>query len=86
MSTLSSVTMGATASKKCREPGQSAAIFSAMASLDRGPVATTTSSSGISVASASTISIFGCAYSRSVMVLAKPSRSTASAPPAATRF
>ena len=57
-----------------------------MASLVSGPVAMTTSPSGMSQASARIISILGSFSSLSVIYLAKPSRSTASAPPAATRL
>ena len=51
-----------------------------------GPVATMTlsHSGGGSAISSRTISISGCASSASVMAAEKPSRSTASAPPAGT--
>ena len=61
-------------------------MASAMASLVRGPVAMTASPSGISVSSRSSTSTFGQARRRCVMYSEKPSLSTASAPPAATRF
>ena len=46
----------------------------------------TTSPSGISLASARTTVTFSCASSFRVTYREKPTRSTASAPPAATRF
>ena len=57
-----------------------------MASLVSGPVAMTTSPSGMASASACSTVIFGCAQMRSVISRANASRSTASAPPAATRL
>ena len=57
-----------------------------MASLVSGPVAMTTSPSGMVSASARSTVMFGCAQMRSVISRANASRSTASAPPAATRL
>ena len=86
MSTLPSETMGATASKKCRPSlPVRRRIVSAKASEVSGPVAMITSPSGKSVTSSSAISTLSLARRRSVTALAKPSRSTARAPPAATR-
>lgn len=53
---------------------------------DADRVAMTTSPSGMAVASARSTVMFGCAQMRSVISRAKASRSTASAPPAATRL
>ncbi len=88
MSTLSKWTIGAIASKKasCVSPVRPA-IAVASAGEVRGPEATITLSqagSGRPSISSRRISISGWASRASVMAAAKPSRSTASAPPAGT--
>ena len=85
MSTLSKVTSGAAASKKFRvvSPPSLAAMASASGSDVRGPEAMTTSPSGMDVTSPGTRVIRGWDSTDSVTIRAKPSRSTASAPPAA---
>ena len=87
MSTLSKLTRGAAASKKCRaesSPPSMDISRSARASEVRGPVATTTSPSGRSVTSPGTTVIRGWLLTRSVTSREKPWRSTARAPPAGT--
>ena len=87
MSMESRCTIGAMASKKASE---SSPVIRPMASASAGevsgPVATITlsQSGGGSAISSRTISIRGCAVSAWVMAAEKPSRSTASAPPAGT--
>ena len=85
MSILSAVTIGAAASKKCREPPQSRIIFSARVSLVKGPVAITVIASlGMSVISFSMTSIRGLFLIFSVTIEENLSLSTAKAPPAGT--
>ena len=87
-SMLSAWTIGAMASKKLKDSSPVAfRIAWARAGEVSGPVATTTfsqSSGGRPAISSRTIVISGCASSRSVTACEKPSRSTASAPPAGT--
>ena len=86
MSTDSSVTMGAAASKK-ESPSRPVmrTISPANASLVRGPVAMTVGPSGRRVTSPSITRQFGCPRSALVTPAENCSRSTAIAPPAGTR-
>ena len=86
MSTLSEATSGAAASKKFRvlPPPSLAAMASASGSEVRGPEAMTTSPSGMDVTSPGIMVMLGWLRTDSVTIRAKPSRSTASAPPAGT--
>ena len=86
MSTLSQATSGAAASKKFRvvPPPSFSAMASASGSEVRGPEAMTTSPSGMDVTSPGIMVILGWLKMVSVTMRAKPSRSTASAPPAGT--
>ena len=86
MSTLSKDTSGAAASKKFRvlPPPSLAAMASASGSEVRGPEAMTTSPSGMDVTSPGIMVMLGWLKMVSVTMWAKPSRSTASAPPAGT--
>ena len=86
MSTLSKVTSGAAASKKFSvwPPPSFSAMASASASEVSGPLAMTTFPSGIAVTSPGIMVILGWPSTDSVTMRAKPSRSTASAPPAGT--
>ena len=88
MSIESAWTMGAMASKKASAPSPvRARMASDRAGEVRGPVAITTLShaaGGRPVSSSRTMVTRGCACSRAVTRAEKPSRSTASAPPAGT--
>ena len=87
MSSESAVTMGAAASKKlsARTP-----VYAAMASHSAGsvsgPVAMIAGASGISAATADSVSISGWPCMAAVTRPENRSRSTASAPPAGTRL
>ena len=82
---LSSVTMGAAASKKLNPVlPVSRTISSARAPLVKGPVATITGPSGMASACFSTRRMRGFSRMAAVTASEKASRSTANAPPAAT--
>ena len=87
MSMDSAVTMGAAASKKCREERCGRAVSASVrAGSVRGPVATMQGASGSAVTRRCSMVISGWAVSCRVTSSENLSRSTASAAPAGTRL